>query len=885
MALERKVLRGPQFSRVAAPVQKNQAAQALLSSLEDLSKGLRDFRNFEKARQVQNDIITAKTAYALEQEMPGGLSPEAEATYDILTAKKSARQFLTNFKLKQEVFAPQILQDPSLDPIQRQKTHDDLVRKAYKHFIGSAGFTDLQAQAVTEMLDKEALVMAQDFTTLNAKDIAARRQTGISEYVRTTVDHMVDVMDKSGAFASQMFHPEFHSNLEKELIAANPGATRDEVQAMILDQLEIVAADPDNPRPELLDFYDVPDSKGHRLTSRSFLRPRIEAAQSRARTLFNAHRTAEAKAEKEKIANDRLNQHISAAEHITKMFANAAEVEPISDIVQMRGLIEEQYPLLKPSQVNTLLEGWQKMWDSPHSSANTSSETGMFESQIQEGAFISETDLMADPRFINGTKAEKSRFRKSYLQYRRGAFNEADELRKSLLNQYEHAVINAFKTNREFTLGKDYTVDNLTGKITLSGPAQVEANNLIGHFYNELGGVIDKINAADVPGGLLPAMQAATNQAIQDILRSEAERAGSAIPQFNVTNAPPNVDQITHAEAVRRGAVSPTKALGSSVEPKAAGLEPVETPAKGSETIKATKAGLKTETVAEISSRNVHDLAEQPDPAEHPHGKEKNFNLITEIVESLRGFQKLAQAGAKAVGEAFSGPAKAIGTAASPAAKAVGEVAKPVAGAVGSAIVEPRRTAEQAPAKVTFKDSLDGDNARKAVEPFITKDDDTETAQLASDEGFRAEAYEDTSEKKHPTIGFGFRLDRPDSDADLKAAGINIPAKDFIAKKAKLTPEQALKLFRVAIKSARRRASKFPGFAKLNPERQSVLVNMHYQLGTMVKWKETKKFMEIAVRTNKPEDWANVAAEMLRSKWATQTPDRAKRLSKRMKNG
>jgi lysozyme len=72
----------------------------------------------------------------------------------------------------------------------------------------------------------------------------------------------------------------------------------------------------------------------------------------------------------------------------------------------------------------------------------------------------------------------------------------------------------------------------------------------------------------------------------------------------------------------------------------------------------------------------------------------------------------------------------------------------------------------------------------------------------------------------------------------------------------------------------------FPWAADLNEPRMAVLVNMCFQLGMNGLLGFTNTLADI-----KAGNFDDAALGMLRSKWATQTPDRAKCLSKQMATG
>ena len=105
------------------------------------------------------------------------------------------------------------------------------------------------------------------------------------------------------------------------------------------------------------------------------------------------------------------------------------------------------------------------------------------------------------------------------------------------------------------------------------------------------------------------------------------------------------------------------------------------------------------------------------------------------------------------------------------------------------------------------------------------------------------------------TIGFGFAIKDLELDADVC---------DIIL-------ERKLKNLNDRIKN------KFDWYKYIPPEIKDVVTEMCYQLGVtgFSKFRKT-----IAYLQNK--EWKNASIEMLDSKWAKQTPNRAKELSERV---
>lgn len=133
------------------------------------------------------------------------------------------------------------------------------------------------------------------------------------------------------------------------------------------------------------------------------------------------------------------------------------------------------------------------------------------------------------------------------------------------------------------------------------------------------------------------------------------------------------------------------------------------------------------------------------------------------------------------------------------------------------------------------------------------------TAQLRQDEGVRACAYQD--HLGYLTIGVGRLID------ERKSGGLSAKEIDYL-----LANDIADRI------SGLQRA--LPWFAHLDDARQGVLINMAFQLGLggLMGFANTLKLIERG-------DYRRAAEEMLRSKWASQTPARAWRLAKQMDTG
>jgi lysozyme len=134
------------------------------------------------------------------------------------------------------------------------------------------------------------------------------------------------------------------------------------------------------------------------------------------------------------------------------------------------------------------------------------------------------------------------------------------------------------------------------------------------------------------------------------------------------------------------------------------------------------------------------------------------------------------------------------------------------------------------------------------------------TAQLRRDEGVRPAAYQD--HLGFWTIGVGRLIDERKPGAGLRPDEIDYLLRNDISDRIKAL------------------GAVLPWFRRLDVARQAVLVNMAFQLGTV----GLLGFTTTLDLVSKGR-YAEAAVQMLKSKWANQTPERAKRLAEQMRTG
>lgn len=133
------------------------------------------------------------------------------------------------------------------------------------------------------------------------------------------------------------------------------------------------------------------------------------------------------------------------------------------------------------------------------------------------------------------------------------------------------------------------------------------------------------------------------------------------------------------------------------------------------------------------------------------------------------------------------------------------------------------------------------------------------TAQLRRDEGEILHAYQD--HLGYWTIGIGRLID------NRKGGGLSQEEAAYLLSNDIDSRDRALR-------------EKLPWFSQLDEARQGVLLNMCFQLGLngLLAFKNTLKLVQEG-------NYKQAAENMLLSKWAQQTPQRAMRLAKQMEIG
>jgi len=145
--------------------------------------------------------------------------------------------------------------------------------------------------------------------------------------------------------------------------------------------------------------------------------------------------------------------------------------------------------------------------------------------------------------------------------------------------------------------------------------------------------------------------------------------------------------------------------------------------------------------------------------------------------------------------------------------------------------------------------------------------------EISADEGKVLHAY--LCSELHKTVGIGHKVLEADAENDLYIFGAS---DNDVADDQCISEERCYELFEEDVQIAVNGCEKiYDNWENLPQEVQHILVNMCFQLGQggLGKFKNLKIAIE-------DYQWKRAAEEMMDSRWASQTPERAERLKSRM---
>lgn len=138
------------------------------------------------------------------------------------------------------------------------------------------------------------------------------------------------------------------------------------------------------------------------------------------------------------------------------------------------------------------------------------------------------------------------------------------------------------------------------------------------------------------------------------------------------------------------------------------------------------------------------------------------------------------------------------------------------------------------------------------------------TELIAREEGFSSKPYICT--EGYPTVGYGQRIG---------AQGVDVSLYEF-----ELPEPVARQWLQENIRQLENTLSRYSWYQQCNADRAAVLVSMAYQLGLYGLLRFRK--MLAAIEDN---DWEEAAREALDSRWAKQTPRRARHHAEALRTG
>lgn len=163
------------------------------------------------------------------------------------------------------------------------------------------------------------------------------------------------------------------------------------------------------------------------------------------------------------------------------------------------------------------------------------------------------------------------------------------------------------------------------------------------------------------------------------------------------------------------------------------------------------------------------------------------------------------------------------------------------------------------------------------TKPIVIKSDEDIYNRVKEHEGVKNTIYKDS--KGNPTIGVGFNLNRPDANKRLKNVGAD--PKLIKSGKGQLTEKQIDTLYKEDLNKAKNSAKKLVSktWDELPKGVQGALTEMAFNLGEggLAEFKNTLGYIE-------DKRFKLAAQSMLKSKWARQVGDRAKRLADIIEN-
>ena len=413
--LRTQVLRGPQTSQVSGPVNRDRADIGLLQGLESFSTELAQLGEFEKARKTANDILTARTAFEMDRQLPGSLEPEAEMVYNNMVALKTTRTFLKDFSEQSPIIANTIIQDNNIpsfsdDPntLSKGAEYSKAIQTHYERFLNSAAFDEAQRHDVDILLKESRFKQEMDFTTLHAEYAngikLASASEGMLRELEALRDDWVEADIEREIPVDQVFTYQVHDALVEKMRTMFPSGTKDDFDLAVIRETIKVASDPANIQPDMLNYLTEPRSDGRpRLSSIKALRSTIDAGITKVHALYKQQQKDQITAEKHLWAKqEREGEKLVNAWVIENGSKNANE--RVTDPLIIRKILQGSGA--KQSVINKAIEVAEGLEKSSLVSNNNVGATSIALSDIASGE-ISARELQSHPAYINGNSDQK----------------------------------------------------------------------------------------------------------------------------------------------------------------------------------------------------------------------------------------------------------------------------------------------------------------------------------------------------------------------------------------------------------------------------------------------------------------------------------------------
>ena len=870
--------RGPQTQIQAGPLNDQRREANVLQGLEQFSAGLKQLGDFEREKKVKNDVITAQIAFEMERELPGSLAPEAELAYNNLVAQKTTKNFLATFEEQSRLSTANILQDDTIPRVDKQVAHDQIMKSHQLQFLGAAGFTEAQIVNITPMLEEQSFRASYNFNTLNAQDATNVKIADGNEFVKREIEFTMrqfnDANEDGNMRLSAAFTPETFERYADQLHKAYPSFTRDEVDLMVFEQVRQVALDPLNPQPELAEVYDQKRKGGKpKFSSIASLRKPIFQLRQQAHALNVQVRTAAIKAEKDALVLLQTKSNNLAGNWVFDNFKNPKG--PILDPVNVEAHLRQQFPDLKEQNLRQHVKHHASVVNADGFSSYGTNELALFMTDIDAGTIESVDELMGEEAYQGASGFKKQLMMNRWMKWSNDAVSESDvfslENRKDLGKEAGALLLE--------TAGLKNRIKDRLGIPKLSFNELRQVNDLEAVYASQAELLVEEAQQKKDFTTLRGDLARKRNEIFEAWAATKKNADGS--PVVVQPSSLRNKEDASTEEKIRpQDDIS--KVSNLDTQPKEANVGDVVDTGVSKKIVKSS----------DVSALNINNLPTEMNKAVHIPAPIELEEIQVSSKEATKPFTlqdlgKLADKNITTpfVNEGLNLIGDTIDFFKNETLQSVGVIAD-------KALTDVLNAGVGAINKVSDALSTDAEGGvvvpdivpQKPIAPpkasFIKKTatKNTLSKELKSDEllagKINLKAFKDS--RGVPTIGVGFNLLKAGARERIEKLGLNY--NDVLSGKVGLSEEQSETLFEEDIQTAKRDAqSIFKSFSTLDADKRNVLTNMSFQLG-----KTSLSKFTLMIKAVDKGDFNEASKQMLNSEWAKQTPERAKRLAKRL---